>query len=71
MQVLHPSILQALGRLRAEQLMREAEEHRAALLAAQPIPECAGRVARAVAWWRSHLWRRRAEGAPLAEQEQP
>lgn len=70
MQHWHPSVLQALGRLRAEQLIHEAEEWRAAILAEQSIPGQHGGLARALARWRSHLPRRRAERAPLAEPEQ-
>jgi len=66
----HPSVLQALGRLRAEQLLREAEEWRAAVLAAQAVPGQRGGLARALARWCSHLPRRRAERTPLAEPEQ-
>jgi hypothetical protein len=71
MQHWHPSMLQMLGKWRAEQLMREAQEWRAALLAAQSAPRQGGGLARALAWWRAHLPHRRVESAPLAEQEQP
>jgi hypothetical protein len=71
MQHWHPSMLQILGKLRGEQLIREAEEWRAALVAAQSAPRQWGGLARALAWWRAHLPRRHAESAPLAEQEQP
>ena len=66
-----PSTLQTLGKSRADQFMREAEEWRAAVLAVQSLPDSRGRLARALAWWRSLLPRRRAEKAPLAEPEQP
>jgi hypothetical protein len=66
----HPSQLQALGKLRAEQLIREAEEWREALLASQSVPRQRGGLARALASWRAHLPRRRVESAPLAEPEQ-
>jgi hypothetical protein len=67
----HPTTLQLLGKLRADELLREAEEWRAALLAAQPIPRHRGGLADALAWWRSRLLRGRVEKTPLAEQEQP
>lgn len=67
----HPETLLALGKLRAEELTREAEEWRLTLLAAQPEPRHRGGLAEALAWWRARLPRRRAESAPMAEQEQP
>jgi hypothetical protein len=66
----HPSVMQAFGGWRAEQLMREAEDWRAARLAAQSAPQRRGGLARALAWWRARLPHRRAVSAPLAEQEQ-
>jgi hypothetical protein len=69
MELWHRSMLQALGRLRSEQLLREAEEWRAARLASQTILRQRSGLARAVAWWRAHLSRRRAQRVPLAEQE--
>ena len=67
----HPTTLRVLGKLRAEELLREAEEWRTALLAAPPIPRHRGGLADALAWWRSQLRRRRVETTPLAEQERP
>lgn len=67
----HPSMAQDLSRLRAEQLVREAEEWRAVLLASPSVPRQHRRLARALAWWRALLPRRRAASVPLAEQEQP
>ena len=64
------STLGTLSQSRADQFMREAEEWRAAVLAEQALPNARGRLARALAWWRSLLPRRRAERAPLAGPEQ-
>jgi hypothetical protein len=67
----HPSMVQAFSRLRAEQLIREAEEWRAASVASPSVPrQCRG-LALALVWWRALLPRRRAARVPLAEQEQP
>lgn len=66
----HPCVLQAFGRWRVEQLLREAEEWRFALLAAQCAPQQRGGLARALAWLRARLPQRRAVSAPLAEPEQ-
>lgn len=65
-----PSTLQTLGKSRTDQFIREAKEWRMALLAIQSLPESRGWLARAMAWWRSLLPRRRAERGPLAEPEQ-
>ncbi len=65
-----PSTLQTLSKSRADQFMREAEEWRAAILAVRSLPDSRGGLARALAWWRSHLPRRRAERAPMVEPEQ-
>lgn len=70
MQHLHPCTLAALGKLRAEELIREAAEWRTALLATESIRGHRSGVARALAWWRSYLRRGRAESAPLTEQEE-
>jgi hypothetical protein len=70
MELWHRSMLQALGRLRSEQLLGEAEEWRAARLASQFIPRQRSGLARALAWWRAQLSRWRAQRFPLAEQEQ-
>lgn len=67
----HPSMVQAFSRLRAEQLIREAEEWRAALVASRSVPRQRRGLALALVWWRALLPRRRAARVPLAEQEQP
>ena len=69
MELWHRSILQALGRLRSEQLLREAEDWRAARLASQSILRQRSGLARALVWWRAQLSRRRDQKVTLAEQE--
>ena len=69
MELWHRSMLEALGRLRSEELLREAEEWRAARLASQSISRQRSGLARALAWWRAQLSRRRTQTVPLAEQE--
>jgi hypothetical protein len=66
----HPHILTALGRLRAEELTREAAEHRATRRAIASIPRRRGARAQALAWWRSSFQLGRSESAPLAEPEE-
>jgi hypothetical protein len=66
----HPSMAQDFGRLRAEQLIREAEEWRAALLASPPVRRQRSGLALALVWWRALVPRRPAARVPLAEKEQ-
>ena len=65
----HPSIVQDFGRLRAEQLIREAEEWRAALLVPSSVPRQRRGLALALVWWRALLPRRGVARVPLAEKE--
>ncbi len=67
---LHPDTLTALGKLRAEDILREAEEWQAVLLAIESIPRHQGAVTQALAWWRFYLRRGRADRSPLAEPEE-
>ena len=67
----HPSMVHALSRLRAEELIREAEEQRAALLASPSVPRQRCGLALALVWWRALLPCRRVAEVPLAKQEQP
>jgi len=66
----HPSMVQDFGRLRAEQLIREAEEWRAALLVSPSVPRQRRGLALALIWWPALLPRLRVAGVPLAEEEQ-
>jgi hypothetical protein len=67
---LHPDTLAALGKLRAEEFIREAGEWRTALLATESSTEQRGGLVQALASWRSYLRRGRADSAHLAEQEE-
>ena len=67
---IHPCTLAALGKLRAEELIREAAEWRTALLATESTSRHQGGLAQALASWRSYLRRGRADSAPLTEQEE-
>jgi hypothetical protein len=63
-------MMQDFGRLRAEQLIREAEEWRAALLVSPSVPRQRRGLALALVWWRALLPRRGVARIPLAEKEQ-
>ena len=65
----HPSMVQDLGRLRAEQLMREAEEWRAARHASRPARREARGLALALVWWRALVLGRRVLRTRLAGKE--
>ena len=66
----HPSMAQDFGKLRAEQLIREAEEWRAAVLAPPSVPRERRGFALAPAWWRALFRHWRVARVPLAEKEQ-
>jgi hypothetical protein len=69
MEFWHHSMLQALGRLRSEQLLREAEEWRAARLASQSSQRQHNGFPRMLAWWGALLPHQRAPRVPLAERK--
>jgi hypothetical protein len=66
----HPNMVHALSRLRAEELIREAEKQRAALLASPSVPRHRCGLSLALVWWRALLPCRRVARVPPAKQEQ-
>ena len=67
----HPDTLTALGKLRAEELIREAAESRAAWHAIEYTAHQRRQAGQSRPWWRFSLWGGRAESAPLAQPDKP